>query len=100
MNLQNARYAMSLKSKNYIYHLWVNIYFNIYTNALPRSWPNPKTGKPPTQYTFNTKTLPALTLMHSQWYKWSEAENKFIKIIPLNIEELLSPIGCFTRSLN
>jgi hypothetical protein len=89
----NANYVMTLKSKDYIYHLWENIYSSICTSTLPRPWPNPKSGKQPTQYNFSSKTLPALSLLHSQWYKWSEAENKFIKIVPLNIEELLTPIG-------
>jgi hypothetical protein len=86
---------MTLKNKDYIYHLWGNIYKSICTNTEPRPWPNPNSGKPATQYTFNTKTLPSLTLLHSQWYSWSEGTNRFIKIIPLNIEELLTPIGCF-----
>jgi len=89
----NALYAITLKNKDYIYHLWQNIYNSICTNTEPRPWPNPKTGKPISQYAFNTKSLPYLTLLHSQWYKWSEYKKRFIKIVPLNIEELLTPIG-------
>ena len=89
----NASYAMTLKNKDYIYHLWKNIYSSICTNTGPRPWPNPNTGKPITQYTFNTKSLPSLTLLHSQWYEWSEFKQKFIKIVPINIGELLTPIG-------
>ena len=89
----NALYAMTLKNKDYIYHLWKNIYSSICTNTGPRPWPNPNTGKPITQYTFNTKSLPSLTLLHSQWYEWSEFKQKFIKIVPINIGELLTPIG-------
>ena len=89
----NALYAMTLKNKDYIYHLWKNIYKSICTNTEPRPWPKPKTGKPISQYAFSTKSLPSLTLLHSQWYKWSEYKKGFIKIVPLNIEELLTPIG-------
>lgn len=87
----NALYAMTLKNKDYIYHLWKNIYSNICTFTPPRAWPNPKTGKPITQYSLNTKSLPSLTLLHSQWYEWSEPKKKFIKIVPKNVEELLTP---------
>ena len=81
--------------------MWQNIYNSICTNTEPRPWPNPKTGKPISQYAFSTKSLPYLTLLHSQWYKWSEHKKGFIKIVPLNIniEELLTPIGLFS-SLN
>ena len=89
----NANYAMTLKDKDYIYHLWKNIYFSICTNTPPRPWPNPETGKAITQYAFSTKSLPSLTLLHSQWYEWSEIKKKFIKIVPLNIGDLLTPIG-------
>lgn len=63
----NASYAMTLKNKEYIDHLWSNIYPSICTLTPPR--PNPKTGKPATQYTFSSKSLPSLTKLHSQWYK-------------------------------
>jgi hypothetical protein len=29
----------------------------------------------------------------TQWYSWSDSDNKFIKIVPINIGELLTPIG-------
>lgn len=89
----NALYAMTLKNKEYTYHLWQNLYNSICTNTVPRPWPNPKTGKPATQFTFSTKSLSSLTLLHSQWYNWSEVKKGFVKIVPLNIEELLTPIG-------
>jgi hypothetical protein len=89
----NANYVMTLKRKDYTYHLWGNIYSTICTSTLPRPWPNPNSGKHPTQYNFSSKSLPALSLLHSQWYSWSESDNRFIKIVPLNIGELLTPIG-------
>ena len=89
----NANFVMTLKNKEYVYHLWQNIYFTICTKTVPSPWPNPKTGLPTTQYHFKSRALPSLTLLHSQWYKWSENKKGFIKIVPLNIEELLSPVG-------
>ena len=74
-----------------------NIYYSICTNTEPRPWPNPNTGKAITQYAFSIKSLPSLTLLHSQWYEWSESKKRFIKIIPLNLDELLTPIGLAHR---
>jgi hypothetical protein len=56
---------------------------------------NLKQDKIPTQYAFNSRCLPALTELHAQWYVWSEELNKFVfvKIVPLNIKELLTPLG-------
>ena len=45
----NAYYAMTLKDKNYIYHLWRNIYYSICTDTEPRLCNNPNTGNPITQ---------------------------------------------------
>lgn len=89
----NSHYAMTSKSYEYIMHLWSNIYYSICTTTLPNPWPNPKTGLIPTQYTFHTKSLIQLTILHKLWYKWSDDLNKFIKIVPLNILDLLTPIG-------
>lgn len=74
-------------------HLWGNIYNSICTNTPPHPWPNPKTGKPITQYHFSTRSLVSLTEIHKQWYILNKENNKFTKIVPLNIAELLTPIG-------
>jgi hypothetical protein len=84
---------MTLKNHEYIMHLWSNIYSYLCTATFPKPWPNPKTGLPASQYTFSTRCLVQLTLLHKIWYRWSEELNKFIKIVPLNIGELLTPIG-------
>jgi len=87
----NANFCMTLKSIEYITHLW-KIYSPISTSVPPRPWPNPKTGKETTQYTINTRSLTVLTELHAQWYIWNEL-SKFVKIVPLNIADLLTPIG-------
>jgi len=89
----NALYAMTLKHYDHAFYLWSNIFSSICTSTPIRPWPNPKTGKIPTQYAFNSRCLPALTELHAQWYVWSEELNKFVRIVPLNIKELLTPLG-------
>jgi hypothetical protein len=82
----NAIYTMTLKDKTYTYYLWGTIYSSICTKTIPSPWPNPKTGKSASRYNFKTKSLPSLTLLHSQWYQWSGLNKRLIKIVPLNIE--------------
>lgn len=65
----NALFAITLKNKDYIYHLWTNIYRSICTELGPRPWPNLKSGLQPSQYTLNTKSIASLTLLHYQWYR-------------------------------
>ena len=89
----NAHFAMTLKSKEYATYLWKNIYNNICTSTPLRPWPKPNTGKIPTQYAFSSRTLRSLTILHNQWYVLNKETNKFIKIVPLNIGELLTTIG-------
>ena len=89
----NAQFSMTLKSKLYSDYLWQNVYKAICTNTVPNPWPNPNTGKPATQYHFSSKALVSLSEIHNLWYVWSDKFNKFIKILPLNIENLLTPIG-------
>nr|UEV87051.1 hypothetical protein [Grifola frondosa] len=89
----NAQLAMTLKSKEHVDYLWQEVYKPICSNTPPHPWPNPNTGKPVTQYHFASKALVSLSEIHSKWYIWSNRLNKFIKIVPLNIGELLTPIG-------
>ena len=89
----NARFSMSLKNHEYIMHLWSKIYSPICTSTVPCPWPNPKTGRPASRYKFQTLSLVTLTLLHKIWYSWSPELTKYVKILPLNIGELLTPIG-------
>jgi hypothetical protein len=91
-NTTNCLYSVTLKSKNYIYYLW-NIFLPIRTSTIPRPWPNPKKGLPIRQYAFNTRSLPILSLMHNSWYKWGEDNKNYTKIIPSDINELLTERG-------
>ena len=84
---------MTLKNHEYIMHLWSNVFNSICTNTVPRPWPSPNSGKPATQYAFNTRSLPQLSSLHKLWYVWSDELNKFIKVVSLNIGEILTPIA-------
>lgn len=89
----NAHFAMTLKDYNYIYYLWKKIYSPICTTTPIRPWPNPKTGQTPKQYAFSSKSLIFLSEIHKQWYIFNKDNKNFIKIVPLNIGELLTPLG-------
>lgn len=73
--------------------LWKDVYSEICTNTKPRPWPNPKTNLPVRQYAFNSKALSAISELHRLWYVFNPDTQNFTKIVPLNIEELLTPIG-------
>lgn len=88
-----ANFSVTLKNKEYIYHLWQNIYYTICSNTVPTPYPNSKKGLPVTQFNFKSRALPSFTLLHSQWYIWSDTKKGFIKKVSLNIGELLIPIG-------
>lgn len=89
----NAQLAMTLKSKEHVTYLWKEVYGAICSKTPPHPWPNPKTGKPVTQYHFSTRALASLTEIHKQWYVLNKDNKKFIKIVPLNILDILTPIS-------
>lgn len=90
----NARLEFTFAAKilHYVNYLKFNILMDICTTSSPAPWPNPDLeGKEPTQYWFSTKRLPSITNLYFFWYK--EIGGKFIKVLPFNIEELLTPIA-------
>lgn len=77
---------------HYVRYLKYDALAFICTESEPTAWPNPKiTGKEATQYWFSTKRLASITQLYNTWYK--EVNGKHIKILPSNIEELLTPLG-------
>ena len=84
----NAQFAITLKSKEHIYHLWDNVYKEICSNVGPHPWPNPNTGKTVSQYHLASRALLSLSQIHKEWYILNE--KKFVKIVPLNIIDLLT----------
>ena len=89
----NACFSITLKNEEYINHLLHSIYSPICNITKPVPWPSEKSGKPASQYNFWSKALPSLTQFNKLWYIWSDSTNKFSKIVPQNIMELLTPIG-------
>jgi LAGLIDADG DNA endonuclease family/Proton-conducting membrane transporter len=87
----NARMEFTFSTQNlpYVQYLKFVAYKEICTSSLPIPWPNPKTGKPVIQYWFSTRSLPLFTKLYNEWYK--EVSGKIVKVIPLNINELLKP---------
>jgi hypothetical protein len=97
-------FTFSAKILHYVNYLKFNVLAPICTPSNPTPWSsptllssptplsNPKMeSKEPTQYWFSTKRLPAITNLYQLWYK--QIDGKFIKVLPFNIEELLTPIA-------
>ena len=89
----NVQFEITLKSKEHITHLWENTYGEICSKLGPRQWPGPNSGKVATQYHLASKSLPSITVLHEEWYTWSVDNKKYVKIVPLNICELLTARG-------
>lgn len=83
-------FTFSAKILHYVNYFKFNVLAPICTYSNPTPWPRME-GKKPTQYWFCTKSLPAITNLYQFWYK--QIDGKFIKVLPFNIEELLSPIA-------
>lgn len=67
------------------------------SNSGLRPYPNitlaQHAGKMVSQYNFDTRQLPLFTALHSLWYYWNPDLNKFVKIVPLCIEDMFSAIS-------
>jgi LAGLIDADG DNA endonuclease family len=50
-------------------------------------------GKPVTQYHIFTRSLPIFTALHSLWYLWDANLNKYIKVVPQDIDLMFSPLS-------
>lgn len=90
----NARLEFTFSSKilHYVRYLKYDALAFICTESEATAWPNPKTtGKEATQYWFSTKRLASITQLYDTWYK--EVNGKHVKVLPLNIEELLTPLA-------
>lgn len=84
-------FTFSAKILHYVKYLKQDVLAFICNKSEPIAWPNPNvTGKEPTQYWFS-KRLSSISDLHSVWYK--QIEGKYVKILPLNIEQLLTPLG-------
>ena len=89
----NALFEITLKSKEHVFYLWENTYKSLCSSTPPNPWPSSKSGKAATQYHFGSRSLASLTELHHKWYVWSDEMQKFIKIVPSDIYDSLTPIG-------
>lgn len=93
----NARFVITIGINNYPYllHLRYNVYKDLCTETKPMTYPNPdKTGKLVQQHWFGTKSLLAFTNLHGIWYiNKQSGKSQYTKIVPININEMLKPIG-------
>lgn len=77
---------------SYLLHLF-NL-FEPYTDSSVRTIDvyNKRTQTHHTQVGFKTVSLPQFLVYHRMFYKLNENTNKFTKVIPDNIEELITPV--------
>jgi len=90
----NGRLEFTFSSKilHYANYLKYDALAFICTESEVIPWPNYiKTGKEPTQYWFSTKRMLSITQLYDIWYK--KVDGKYLKRLPLNIKELLTPLG-------
>lgn len=85
-------FTFSAKILHYVNYLKFNALSFVCTNSKPTPWPNKDlTNKDVTQYWFSSKRMSIFSELHSIWYK--KVNNSFVKTLPLNIENLLTPIA-------
>lgn len=58
-----------------------------------KSWIDKNNNRTYASVNFATLTLPCFTIYRELFYKLDEKTNKYIKIVPLNIKDLLTPVG-------
>ena len=83
-----ARLEFTFKLLEYVNYLKFNVLKDICNNTPPTPWPK----EDPSQYWFSSLSLPIIYDLHKQWYRLDE-NNKYIKKLPDNIYDLLTPIG-------
>jgi len=86
------QFTFSAKNLPYLNYLKFEALASICTKHEPTPWPNlKKTNIKPTQYWFSSRQLPFLSKIHNLWYTKINGKKK--KILPQNIEKLLTPIS-------
>lgn len=94
---KGTRVIFEQSNKNVEYLMWFHSYFSIRgycQNRKPKLKKRiRKNGKVFFHYRLNTYTFSSFNWIHDMFYKFNELENKFVKIIPHNIEEYLTPLA-------
>lgn len=85
-------FTFSVKNLQYVKYLKYEALNFVCTDSEPTPWPSSRHGNlEPTQYWFSTKSLPIFSELHNSWYK--KINGKYKKVLPINIEKLLTPVG-------
>ena len=92
-NTARLEFTFSSKILHYVNYLKFNMLKEICNDTKPTPWPKDN----PSQYWFSSISMPILQNMHDEWYKLNidkkDSSNKYIKILPSNIYDLLTPIS-------
>lgn len=99
-NFKNSRFMYgqsSLRQHHYDYFIHVLNLFKIFISTdfklKKKSWIDKRNNMSYSSVNFATLTLPCFTFYKNLFYKLDEKTNKYVKIVPLKIKELLTPIG-------
>lgn len=88
----NTRIEWSFGSKQALFASYVNSLFVHYVNTPVRSIPVTINSVNTTQYRLKTVSLPIFNMFRDLFYTWDVHANKWTKIVPSNITELIDPI--------
>lgn len=96
---KRLEFTFSSKILYYVNYLKFNVLKDICNDTKPTPWP--KNNQ--TQYWFSSKNMPYISNLHNEWYKCinnspeagisDEVEYKYIKILPYNIKDIITPIS-------
>ena len=89
----NVRFEMSFGSKYEEYSTFIGSLFSQYMRTPVKSIEiKGSLDKVYTQYRLKTKTLPLFNNYHNMFYKLDPITNKYHKIVPILINDLMNPI--------
>lgn len=88
----NVRFEISFGEKYKELALYIGEKFKEYRSNPVKALQIKGLQKVYTNYRLKTRTLPIFYSYHDMFYKWNIETNKYIKIIPENIIDLMDPI--------
>jgi LAGLIDADG DNA endonuclease family len=88
----NVRFEMSLGQKYKEFALEIGKLFKEYMNNPVKALEVKGKTKSYTNYRLKTKSLPVFLKYYNMFYEFNEDLNKYVKIVPKNIGELMNPI--------
>jgi len=93
----NARFRLTQSTANLPLVEFCHNLLGEWTNARIIPWPNVSlpqhAGKTVIQYSFVTRSMSLFTALHNLWYRWDSLKGKWVRILPANLGELLTPIA-------